>query len=75
MRAILIYLSFGLPRFFRVCVRACCGVCARARVLYVHLCITEKGVAARDRRQNTGNATAVIAWIGRTGVCDDRKGI
>lgn len=50
-------------------------VCVLTRV-YVCASIVGKGVAGRDWRQNTGNATTMMAvWIGRTGVYDNRKAI
>lgn len=60
-----------LLRFSRPCVCACELTC-----VCVHVRLTGKGVAGRDWRQNTGNATTTMAaWIGRNGVYDNRKGI
>lgn len=64
-----------LLRFSRSCVYAC-GCAYMYMCVCVHVRLTGKGVAGRDWRQNTGNATMTMAaWIGRNGVYDNRKGI
>lgn len=64
-----------LLRFSRSCVYAC-GCAYMYVCMCVHIRLTGKGVAGRDWRQNTGNATMTMAaWIGRNGVYDNRKGI